>query len=323
MVPRTVKDEAERVAGSRITRATRAYGGYAPSATFRLTLANGRSAFLKSTYPLPPGSAVQWSVAAEERVYRRLGPRIARWSPRFLGAFERDGWQAILLEDLGPPTMPPWTVAKARLAARDYARFHASTLGAPLPRWVPRTTHHEFAGFWARLAESGEIAQVATLAGRRHDEALEWLDVALPALRRSEHQLRLLRGPNALLHFDTRSDNVRLQGRRLRIFDWPFASVGPLEFDLGAFAQSVATEGGPAPERVVAWYAEVLPFRDAAMTASVSGFAGYFADRARRPPVPGLPRLRSFQRRQLRSSLAWAARRMDLPKPGWLAAVKD
>ena len=69
-VPRAVQAEAERIAGAGIIRATGAYGGYAPSATFRLRLGNGRRAFLKSTYPLPPGSAVRWSVAAEERVYR-------------------------------------------------------------------------------------------------------------------------------------------------------------------------------------------------------------------------------------------------------------
>ena len=61
-VPRAVKDEVERVAGARITRATRAYGGYAPSATYRLTLANGRTAFLKSTYQIGRASC-------RERVY--------------------------------------------------------------------------------------------------------------------------------------------------------------------------------------------------------------------------------------------------------------
>ncbi len=126
-----------------------------------------------------------------------------------------------------------------------------------------------------------------------------------------------------LLHFDTRSDNVRLQGDLLRIFDWPFASVGPHEFDLAAFAQAVTAEGGPIPERIVEWYEDILPVRPKALVASVAGIAGYFADRAARPPLVGLPRLRSIQRRQLRASLAWAARLLDLPEPTWLAAVPD
>ena len=322
-VPRAVKDEVERVAGAPVERATRAYGGYAPSATFRLALEDGRRAFLKSTYPLPPGSAVRWSVAEEERVYRSLGPQIARWAPRFLGAFERDGWHAILLEDLGPQTMPPWSAAKTRLAARDYARFHASTLGTRLPRWLARDQHARFGSSWDALARQGGLGQVASLARRRSDEAEEWFDVALPLLRAAERGLALLRPPYALLHFDTRSDNIRLRGTRLRMFDWPFASVGPPEFDLAAFAQAIAMEGGPSPEQVVGWYGEIRRPHGAAVDASLAGIAGYFAERAWRPAPAELPRLRSVQRRQLKASLAWAARRFALPEPRWLAAVPD
>src|SRR5207245_2646705 len=75
-VPRAVKAEVARILGSPVASAERMYGGYAPSATFRLVLRNGRRAFLKSTYPLPKGSAVIWGVAAEERAYRALGARL-------------------------------------------------------------------------------------------------------------------------------------------------------------------------------------------------------------------------------------------------------
>jgi len=308
---------------SRVARAERVYGGYAPSATFRLVLANGKRAFFKASYPLPADSAVRWVVDKEERVYRRLGTLISRWAPRFLGSFQRDGWHVLLLEDLGPRTMPPWTPAKARRAARSYARFHRTTLGRPLPRWLSRTQHHGFGSFWHQLAESNELPRAAALATRRAREAEELIDVALPLLREQERRVSRIRPPFALLHFDTRSDNVRLQHDRLRIFDWPFASVGPAEFDVSAFCQTIAAEGGPSPERVLAWYEDVLPLRADAVDASLAGIAGYFADRAWRPPMPGLPRIRSIQRRQLKASLAWAARRLDLPEPRWLAAVGD
>src|SRR5437867_7774247 len=71
-VPRAVKDEVARILGSPVARAERAYGGYAPSATFRVVLRDRRRAFLKSTYPLPAGSGVIWGVAEEERAYRAL-----------------------------------------------------------------------------------------------------------------------------------------------------------------------------------------------------------------------------------------------------------
>lgn len=322
-VPRAVKDEVATLLGSPVVRAARVYGGYAPSATFRVALRDGRRVFLKSTYPLPTGSGVHWSVDREERFYRSVGERVQRWAPRYLGSFERDGWHVLALEDLGARSVPPWTDRKMRFAARDYARFHKSTLGTPLPRWLPRREHVAFASFWSGLTARGEIRAVASLARRRMDEAEEWLDVALPLLLGGERRLATLRGPSALLHLDTRSDNIRIVGERLRIFDWPFACVGPAEFDLVAFAQTVAAEGGPDPEAILAEYARMLPPRDAAVDASLAGIAGYFADCAWRPPVAGLPRLRPWQRRQLKACLSWAARRFDLPEPRWLVAVAD
>jgi len=322
-VPPEVRHSVERVLRSRIARAERVFGGYAPSATFRMRLANGRRAFFKGSYPLPPESQVRFNTRAEERVYRALGERLARWAPRFLGSIERGGWHVLLLEDVGPATMPPWTASRTRRAAHSYAAFHHDTLGARLPRWLPRRAHAEFAGFWSRLAKTGELARTASLAGQRRADAERWIAHALPALRRGETALRRLDPPFALLHFDTRSDNVRLVGDRFVMFDWPFASVGPAEFDVAAFAQAIAAEEGPTPERVLQWYEEILPLRPRAIDASIAGIAGYFADRAWRPPLSGLPRLRSIQRRQLKASLSWAARRLGLPDPEWIRAVPD
>ena len=320
-MPRTVKDEVARILGSPVARAARVYGGYAPSATFRMILEDGRPAFFKGVNA-DSNEYMRRALPREVRVYTRLR-QIRPWAPTYLGSFERGDWHVLLLEDLGPQTMPPWSPAKARRAARSFARFHAKTRGRPLPRWLSRREHHDFAFFWRDLSESGELARTAALARRRADEAREWLDVALPPLREHAEGLRRLRPPHSLLHFDTRSDNARLQGDELRMFDWNFACVGPHEIDAVGFAQATEAEGGPRAERIMSWYAEVLPLRDVHLDAAVAGIAAYFADRAWRPPIPGLPRIRSWQRRQLKVSLAWAARRLDLPDPTWLAAVPD
>ena len=322
-VPRAIKDEVARLLGSPVARAERVYGGYAPSATFRMLLANGRRAFLKGVYPLTKDSGVKWDLENEERIYQECAPFMRPWAPEYLGGARADGWHVMVLEDVGPQTMPPWTPAKAKACARSYAAFHAHTYGKPLPRWLSRIEHHDFAPFWDRLASSGELGATASLARRRADEAEEWLDVALPVLRAKSALLLKLRPPFAFMHFDTRSDNIRLQGKLLRMFDWNFACAGPIEFDVAAFAQSVAMEGGLEPERVVAEYDLVLPLRSVALEASIAGIAGYFADRAWRPPTSGLPRIRSVQRRQLKATLAWAARQFDLPAPHWLAAVPE
>jgi hypothetical protein len=322
-VPRAVRAEAERRLGASVTRATRAYGGYAASATFRLVLANGKRAFFKAGYPPPPGSAAIFPIDREEKRYQALGPIVGRSMPRFYGSFQMDKWHVLLMEDVGPPTMPPWTPSKARAASRSYARFHRSTEGTRLPRWLPRDGHAHFAGYWSRMGKEDLLGTTASLAGREADEAREWLDVALPIVIEHERHLATARRPFVLLHFDTRSDNIRLVRDRLVMFDWPFASVGPAEFDVAAFAQAITAERGPVPERVIAWYEEVRPLRARELDASIAGIAGYFAHRAPQPPLPGLPRLRSIQRRQLKATLAWAARRFALPEPRWLARVED
>jgi hypothetical protein len=236
----------------------------------------------------------------------------------------RAGWHLVALEELGGEVVPPWTASRTRRAARSYAEFHRSTLGRRLPAWLSRVRHRHFGIWWRRLArERGAHARIASLAGRHSAEAREWIEDASPLLRRAEARLARVGEPFVLLHFDTRSDNVRLEGDLLRIFDWPFASVGPHEFDVAAFAQAIAAEDGPEPERCLGWYEEILGLRRPALVASVAGIAGFFADRAPRPPLVGLPRLRSIQRRQLKASLSWAARLLDLPEPRWLASVPD
>jgi len=324
-VPVAVRDLTEQMLGAKVERATRAFGGYGPSATFVLRLDDGRKAFFKGVYPLPEGSAVRWALDEEERVYTQLADEITPWAPDYYGSLRLEGWHAMLIESVPGARMPPWTESQAQQAARSYAEFHARTVNSELPEWLERTQHVEFVGFWTQLTNEREsTARVAALchspALRR--DAAEWIRTNAPQLIEAEQPL-LTAERFALLHFDTRSDNVRLDGDLLRLFDWPWACVGPPEFDLGAFAQSIASEGGPPAEKVARWYSDVLPFDDDVLTASVVGISGYFADRGSSPGLPGLPRLRSVQRRQLKASLGWAASRLGLPEPKWLQSVAD
>src|SRR3954451_3795851 len=128
-VPGSVRNETERIVGARVVRARRAFGGYGPSATFTLTLDNGRRAFFKGVYPLPEGSDVRWSLDEEERVYRDLGEWVEPWAPHFFGAIRTDGCHAVVLEVVSGARVPPWTDKIGRDAARSYADFHARTLG--------------------------------------------------------------------------------------------------------------------------------------------------------------------------------------------------
>jgi hypothetical protein len=317
-----VRAEIEHVLGGRVASAARVSGGNSPSATFRLRLRDGRRAFFKGTYPLPADSGVRWVLDREERVYRDLGGFVWPWAPMFLGVVQRDGWHALLLEDLGPPNVLPCTPTKARIAARSYAEFHRSTLDRPVPDWVPSgLAWRRFSQFFQRITQEGGLDGPASIARSKRDEARSWLEAHFERLRATSEGLARAPRPYALLHFDTRSDNVRLHGPQLRIFDWPWACLGPAEFDLAEFAQSVSVEGGPSPEFVLAAYEEVLPLRPAVLDAAVAALAGYFLLNAWRPSPPGRSALGLRRRRQLVVTLAWVARRLALPEPDWLAAV--
>jgi hypothetical protein len=303
----------------------RIWGGYGPSATFRLFLGHGRRVVFKGVYESPNEFLLQ-AFDAEARVYRELGDLLGRWAPAFFGEVEHADWKALLLEDLGPARVPPWTPRHSAMAVRDFAEFHKSTLGrTDIPAWVPRTDHVELASSWRDIAAQLDgVPNVAGLAGQQRPEAQEWLETHINTLTSTALQLMNVDQPHALLHFDARSDNLRIQpGGRLRLFDWPFACVAPPEMDLVELAQSITTEGGPSPERCVDWYRERLGLREEALVASVAALAGFFAARAWQPPIPGVPRVRSFQRRQLRTTLAWSARQLNLPEPTWLAAIPD
>ncbi|MEO7002360.1 MAG: hypothetical protein ABI068_11090 [Ktedonobacterales bacterium] len=190
------------------------------------------------------------------------------------------------------------------------------------PDWLARPPEGLSRVRWQRVvADSDELYEVALLASGEEEAALQWWRDATPLPTRLTDAAPEITGPYALLHSDTRSDNLRYTRGRLTLFDWPWAEVGRHEFDLVAFALSVTTEGGVNPEQVIAWYAERLAVQPAAVDAAVAWFVAFFAAQAWRPEIPGLPRLRRFQRQQLAVVLAWAARRFNLPAPTWLHAL--
>jgi hypothetical protein len=322
-VPREVKAEVARVLGAPVARAARIYGGFAPSATFRLALADGRRAFFKGV-SAESNEFMRGALVQEERVYRELSHLIRPWAPEFYDSLHVDDWHALLLEDVGPADVPPWTARKVRDAAQAYAEFHRSTLGKPLPAWVTSDLLPGEVENWERLAgDEGALAATASLAGPRASEARAWLDAHLPRLQATSRELLAATDDHTLLYLDARGDNVRWNQGQLRIFDWNWVQRGPVEPDAAAFAEGIAAEGGPAPEVFIAEYGRLMPVRAEALRASVVVLAGFFARSAPRPPIPGLPRIRSIQRRQLKICLAWAARLLDLPEPRWLAAVPD
>ena len=302
--------------GTPVRRAERVFGGYSSTPTFRLLLTDGRRAFFKATGPADTefGRA---ALRRELRFYRDLrASRLATWMPALLGEAERGDWRILLLEDVGPKSVPPWTAAAARGIVAALAELHAETTGMPFPDWLKpaSTVLARESQLWDKLATTGALEHVAALATDQR-AATAWLSGAQPALAATARGLVDAPQPYALLHGDIRSDNLRWRRGRLTLFDWPHAFAGPPEYDLVAFAQSVAVEGGPQPEQLARWYNARQSLRESVLLASVAAVAAFFADAAWREPISGLPRLRRFQRQQLAATLAWAARLLDLPPP--------
>lgn len=320
-VPRPVRQQVEAALGAPVRRAVRIWGGYSPAPTFRLSLADGRRAFFKATH----GSSNEFSTNAlrfEERVYQELGDVLGEWMARYYATVHERDWHGLLLEDLGPKSAPPWTHGLARRVAQAMARFHRSTLDLNLPEWISRPPQRLAAENWQRVVERTRNFQtLAALAGEAAPEALAWLELASPTIGELMNGSVLAMEPFALLHGDLRSDNLRFRQGRLYLFDWPAITVGRAEWDMVAFAQAVTVEGGPLPEQVMTWYAEEFPVDAAAVESALAWWFAFFAAKAWREEIPGLPRVRRFQRQQLGVLAQWAARQWALPEPLWAAEL--
>lgn len=318
-VPHAVRRQVGAALGAPVVRATRVWGGYGPTPTFRLVLADGRRAFFKATYHASNAVATA-ALRDETEVYQELQPLLAQWIPHFYATVQHEDWYGIVLEDVGPKSVPPWTPRKTRAITSALATFHRSSLGSPIPGWISRPDDCLPHVQWTRTAhESQDFHHLAAFAQGAAPQVRAWFQGLAPIIDEQMRQVALHTEPYALLHGDLRSDNLRFTRDRLYLFDWPAITVGRPEWDVVAFAQSVTVEGGVVPEQVMTWYAEHFPVNAAAVESALAWWLTYFADRAWRPDIPGLPRVRRFQRHQLGTLVLWAARQWTLPQPTWAA----
>jgi aminoglycoside phosphotransferase (APT) family kinase protein len=114
---------------------------------------------------------------------------------------------------------------------------------------------------------------------------------------------------DTLLHFDVRADNLLLTDSRVLVVDWPHARVGAAWIDFAFFAPSVAMQGGPPPEDLLAQHPASHTADPSAVTSVVSAIAGFFTWQALQPAPPGLPTLRAFQAAQGTAARKWVTQR--------------
>jgi hypothetical protein len=317
-----VRKEIEPVLGAPIRKGTRVFGGYGPSATFRLFLEDGRTVFAKGAGK--GSNEVNWRVVpVEESAYRNIDA-IRPFSPSYLGSVIASGWHLLLLEDLkDAAAVPPWTEQLAVQAVRDIAQFHLR--GMKEPEKVDEINMKDFTDNWRTIRyDRDELDYFLGLFGNDRTEAEAWLNDSFDILIAAESELKRMDQPWGLIHSDIRSDNLRFRDGKLVLFDWALACRGPLMLDVIFFFPSIAGEGGPTAEHLLPVYKQVMlskgvSFPSYAERAAAAATAGFFASRAGKPPIPALPRLRDIQRLQLGPALQWAAQILDLPEPPDLA----
>ncbi|WP_282936191.1 phosphotransferase [Paenibacillus sp. RC67] len=317
-VPKELREQIEDKMASPIRRASRVFGGYGPTATFRLFLEDGRTLFAKGAGK--DSIAENWRVLPlEEAMYRNV-TAITPISPRYYGSVSVDGWHLLLLEDLRQvKKVPPWSKALALQAMRDIAAFHIRGISemdkveamsgkGVTDNWLTIKNNMEERNYFLGLFQDNE------------KEAEAWLDAVIDTLIPIEEELMRSDQPWGLIHKDIRSDNLCFRNDALVLFDWALACRGPLIFDIGFFFPSIEGEGGSPAECLLPEYRKEMaahgidfpPFAEQAVAVATAGF---FATRAGKPPIPVLPRLRYIQRLQLGPALRWSSNLLGLPYP--------
>lgn len=297
-LPQHMRAAAEDWLGEEVVSAASSRGGFSPGVAARLRTSGGRRVFVKAAGPEPnPDTADLHRREAE--VVGALPREVP--APRLLWSHDEDGWMLLIFEDVdGRNPEEPWQPQELDLTLDALEELANLLTPSPLPlasvggagEW-----NVVAGGHWARAAR--ELPARLDGWSARHLEGLVGLEADAPGAAAGD----------TLLHLDLRADNLLLASDGVKVVDWPHARVGAPWVDLLFFAPSVAMQGGPHPEDLLARYAPARRADPEAVTAVVAAIAGFFTVEGLRPAPPGLPTLRAFQEAQGKEAREWLARR--------------
>ncbi len=313
-VPAVVQAALADRLGSPVLEAAIAWGGYTPSASFIVTLANGKRVFIKGAHPGQNTYGVA-AFKAEQQIYQNY-PQLSGIAPAYICEVELADWHLMVLEAIeGGEKLLPWTKAKLEAVFLTLETLHKRIPAKP-DGMNELATDPGMADLvsgrigWRSLEQDNGFEQ---FYNKFADPlaAQAWFELLLPQLMELECQVASLGGRYQTLHVDLRSDNMLLRADGSAVLlDWPNLCWGPLVYDLTYFANSVVLEGYGTHEDVFALAGDVLQtgFERNDQLISMANMSGYFAASCIKPEVEMLPRLRGFQLQQLRAALPWMAR---------------
>ena len=290
-LPPFIRRQIEERIGEHVVRSITQPGGFSPGMAARLTTAGGREVFVKAVSEQANPDTPQMH-RREAEVVAALPPEAP--VPRLLWTLDEAGWVALAFEAVdGHMPVQPWRDDELGLVVAALHRLHQALTPSPIASDTASNLLATHIKGWGELREAGGLDQWSN----RNLERLVELEAMAPTAAVGE----------TLLHVDVRADNLLIAADRVYFVDWPWALIGAPLVDWVGFAPSVAMQGGPQPDELLAM-AELKVAADA-IDAVIASLAGYFLAYARRPPPPGIPTVRAFQAAQGEIALRWLRER--------------
>ena len=295
-LPAPARAQIERLLASKVVRAQNCEGGFSPGFASRLTLADGRRAFVK---------AMDCDAWPSQALFHRDEARVAAAlpgsvpAPRFLGSSDDGHWVALAFEaDDGTEPAQPWN--RTDLDRVLTAVGQLAQAGTPSP--IPLPPDHPRLGGWASLAR--DAARRARLPA-----CSAWAASHLPLLITLEGEgLAAAQGPS-LVHFDLFPHNILLGAGRVLFVDWPHARLGAPFIDLLLLLSSAASSGID-PEPILARQPLAARVEPRAIDAILAAHAGFCVAGALLPAPPGLQPVTEAKLSLGQATVKWLARRL-------------
>jgi len=282
--PEAVRTEVEFLLGAPVLTAITPPGGHSSHLAARLEIADGRRVFVKSA-PLSSGFAD--TNRAEAAITLAL-PEHAP-APGLLAAAETAGWFTAVYTDV-PGSHPDLGPGSPDLGAV----FTAFTQVAQLP--VSDTLQGALRGT-AAVEMAGYLHGWQELEQNRPADLDSWAVRHLGELASLERERPRAIDGTALLHSDTRADNMLGADGRVVLIDWAHALTGAAWLDMACLAPQMILAGWkPADALAEVFSQPVLTGADRGDVLRFwTGLTGYWQRAGRLDAPPKAPGLRPYQ----------------------------
>ncbi|WP_406249329.1 hypothetical protein ACI7YT_04805 [Microbacterium sp. M] len=295
-LPAALRAEAARVLGGRVISAVSQHDGFSPGSADRIVTADGARAFVKAVRQAH--DATCFDLHRREIAVMRVIPDGVR-APRLLGTYEREGWVALIIEDIDgehPGTQNDGSQIESILDALATLPEIAADAFEALPRAAD-----EFVGerdSWRHLESEGI-------------ELPAWASASSPRLRAAAERVCDVVDGAHLQHLDCRADNVLVDGAGAAwIIDWPWAGVGARWIDglMYLFDARLRGERFDA-EQVLATQEVFAGVGPDDIDSVLAGLTGRYFQKASWPAPAGMPTLRAFQYSEALAGADWLRER--------------